>query len=688
MMYEVIGMSETKELKEEMKNLVAKLNKYSYYYYVLDEPLISDREYDRLYDRLVELEEETGERLPNSPTQRVGGEPLDAFDSHRHLAPLWSLDKAQSGGELRDWDQRVRRLIAEYNLGNSDASLPKPTYTVEYKFDGLTINLTYNDGKLVQAATRGNGEVGEAILEQVKTIKTVPLEIPFQAGTLEVQGEGIMRLSVLEEYNKQAETPLKNARNAVAGALRNLDPKTTAERNLDAFFYNIGYYEGVEFDKHLEILEFLRENRFMVNDYVNTFTDIDDVVEEMERVEDELEELDYLIDGMVIKINDLRTREVLGYTAKAPRWAIAYKFAATEVTTTLEDIIWQVGRTGKLTPVALLEPVDIEGATIQRATLNNWDDIQRKDVAKGCRVWLRRSNDVIPEIMGRVEIEEDDRREIEPINKPEECPACGSELIEDGVHIFCPNSLSCKPQLVSRLSHFASRDAMEIETFSDKTAAQLYEELELRDIADLYELDFEDLLELDRFGEKKARNLLDAIEESKDVALSSFIYGLGVPNVGKNIAQLLADEFKSLDAVIEAKEEELLEINGIGEVVAKGIVNFFNDENVQQSIQDMLEVGVNPTHEAIEIATDEDENIFNDKTVVITGSLPGLTRSEAKDKVKALGGKATSSVSGNTDILIAGERAGSKLDKAKELSTKIITGEEFVKLLDDYGLDS
>ncbi|SJZ33649.1 NAD-dependent DNA ligase LigA [Selenihalanaerobacter shriftii] len=682
-------MEDQKRLLEEMKELVEKLNEYNYHYYVLDQPLISDKEYDRLYDRLVELEEETGERLPNSPTQRIGGKPLDGFESHRHLAKLWSLDKAQSGEELRDWDRRVKKLVANYNAENAEEILPKPEYVVEYKFDGLTINLTYDNGELVQAATRGNGEVGEGILEQVKTIKTIPLTIPFQAGRLEVQGEGIMRLSVLEEYNEEAETPLKNARNAAAGALRNLDPKVTAKRNLDAFFYNIGYYEGVEFDNHLEVLKFLRDNKFMVNDYVKTFNKIEDVIEEMERVENDLEELDYLIDGMVVKINDLYTREVLGYTAKAPRWAIAYKFAAKEVTTTLKDIKWQVGRTGKLTPVAILEPVDIEGATIQKATLNNWDDIQRKDVAKGCRVWLRRSNDVIPEIMGRVEIEEDEEENnVEPIIKPEECPTCGSELVQEGVHLFCPNSLSCKPQLVSRLSHFASRDAMEVETFSDKTASLLYEELDLRDIADLYYLNYDELLELDRFGEKKAQNLLDAIEASKDVNLGSFIYGIGIPNVGKNTAELLADEFQSLDQIMLVEREDLLEINGVGEVVAKGIVDFFKDENVRNSIQRMLDAGLEPTHDSIEILDDnQEENIFVDKTVVITGSLPDLTRSEAKDKVKVLGGKVTSSVSGNTDILIAGERAGSKLDKAQELGTQILNDEEFTEILESIDLE-
>lgn len=416
----------------------------------------------------------------------------------------------------------------------------------------------------------------------------------------------------------------------------------------------------------------------MVNDYLKTFDEIEDVIEEMETIEEKVDDLDYLVDGMVIKVNDLRTQEVLGYTARAPRWAIAYKFAAKEVTTTLLDVKWQVGRTGKLTPVALLEPVDIEGATVSKATLNNWDDIQRKDVAKGCRVWLRRSNDVIPEIIGRVETEEIE--EVEEIAKPEECPDCGSSLVQDGVHLFCPNSLFCKPQLVARVAHFASRDALEIETFSEKTAEKLYEELGLRDIADLYDIEYEELLELEGFGEQKAENLIDALEESKDVELSSFIYGLGVPNVGTRTAELLADKFKSLERLMEADKEELVEINGIGEVVAEEIVDFFADENIQGSIQRMLEAGVEPNYEAIEEV--QEDSPFVDQTIVMTGSLPGLTRSEAKEKIKALGGKVTSSVSGNTDILIVGENPGSKLDKARQLEIRIIEGEELIELLE------
>lgn len=656
-----------------MKELIEIINDLNYHYYVLDNPKVSDREYDELYDELVRLENETGTVLPNSPTQRVGGEPLEKFEKHRHLAPLWSLDKAQTIEELKNWDQRIRRMIEQYNMAN-DNKLPSPTYVMEYKFDGLTINLTYRDGNLIQGATRGNGEVGEGILPQIKTIKTVPLNIDFK-GTVEIQGEGLMPLSSLEEYNKTADEPLKNARNAAAGALRNLDPKVTAKRKLIAYFYNVGYIEGKNFNTHLEMIEFIKENKLPVSDYLKTFNNIEDLIEEIERIREERKGLDVLTDGLVIKINDMRTREILGYTQKFPRWAVAYKFEAEEVTTNLIDVEWNVGRTGKVTPTAILEPVDIGGVTVKRATLNNWDDIQRKKVSIGCRVWIRRSNDVIPEIMGTVE---DGYEKTVPIEKPIVCPACGSELIQEGVHIFCPNSLSCKPQLVSRLVHYASRDAMNIEGFSEKTAEQLHEELGLEDIPELYELTFEDLVKLDRFGEKKAQNLLNAIEKSKGCRLDSFIYALGIPNVGKKTATDLANTFKSLDRIMSAKYEELIVIPDIGDKVANSILEFFNDEKIKLSIKKLLSHGVNPIYEEENI---KEDTIFSGKTVVITGTLEGISRNEVKEIVTKMGGKVSGSVSKKTDFVIVGEEPGSKFEKAKELGIKIIYSEEFMKLI-------
>ncbi|RKD28999.1 NAD-dependent DNA ligase LigA [Thermohalobacter berrensis] len=661
--------------RSRIEELINILNDLNYHYYVLDNPKVSDKEYDSLYDELVQLEKETGIILPHSPTQRVGGEILDKFEKHRHLGKLWSLDKCKSIEELKNWDARVRRLINQYN-NEHDYKLPEPTYVMEYKFDGLTINLTYRDGNLIQGATRGNGEIGEAILPQIKTIRSIPLKIDYN-GTIEIQGEGLMPLSELERYNKSADEPLKNARNAAAGALRNLDPKVTAERNLIAYFYNVGYIEGMSFNTHMEMINFLKENRLPVYDYIREFDNLDDLIKEIERLDEERHNLDVLTDGLVIKINDMRTREILGYTQKFPRWAIAYKFEAQEVTTKLIRVEWNVGRTGKVTPTAVLEPVEIGGATIRRATLNNWDDIQRKKVKVGCRVWLRRSNDVIPEIMGTVEDSCDDAEEIE---KPKHCPACGSELVKDGVHIFCPNSLSCKPQLVSRLVHFASRDAMNIEGFSEKTAEQLYEELGLTDIPELYNIKFEDLIKLERFGKKKAENLLNAIEKSKECTLSSFIYALGIPNVGKKTATDLADKFKSLDSLMKAKYEELITMRDIGDTVANSIIEFFHDERIVKSVNELLKAGVNPIYEQQEI---EEETIFTDKTVVITGTIEGISRKEAKEIVKKMGGKVTSSVSKKTDYVVVGEKPGSKYDKAKELGIEIIDGEKFLNIINN-----
>lgn len=655
------------EKLERMKELVKLLNEYSYQYYVLDNPLISDKEYDILYDELLALEGKTKEILPDSPTLRVGGQPLKGFTTHRHLAPLWSLDKAQTDGELKAWDSRVRR-----NLGQ-DIDLE---YVIEYKFDGLTINLTYEGGQLLQAATRGNGITGEAILEQVKTIKSIPLSIDF-LGKLEVQGEGLMALSVLEKYNKTAVEPLKNARNAAAGALRNLDPKVTARRKLDAFCYNLGYVEGANFETHEQIMDFLRQQRFPVSDYMQICNSIEEVIDRVNYLEENIKDLDFLIDGLVIKINDLNLREKLGYTQRFPRWAIAFKFEAEEVTTRLEDVIWQVGRTGKLTPSAVLEAVDIGGVTVRRATLNNWDDIQRKKVKKGCRVWLRRSNDVIPKIMGAVDETCD---HVEELKKPKHCPACGSELVETGAHIFCPNSLSCKPQLVAHMVHYASRDAMDIEGFSGKTAEQLYEALEIRDIADIYELKYEDLISLERFGDKKTRNLLNAIEGSKNCELEAFIYALGIPNVGRKTAMDLGRHFTTLEAIMKAGYEELVLLPDVGEIIANSIISFFNDETILHSIERLLSEGVNPQY----IRNEVDENPFTDKTVVITGTLKDFTRKEAKDILENLGARVSNSVSKKTDYLLAGEAAGSKLNRAREIlesdvdtPLKILTEDEF-----------
>ncbi|WP_373230874.1 NAD-dependent DNA ligase LigA [Cohnella sp.] len=667
------------DLQVRMRELVDELNRHSHRYYTEDNPTISDKEYDVLYDELTQLERESETILLDSPTRRVGGDILKGFEPHRHLSRLWSLDKAQNIDDLTAWAARANRLIADYNAKNPADPLPPAEYVLELKFDGLSLNLTYNDGELVQSATRGNGEIGEGILAQARTIRSVPLAIGFEDGTIEVQGEGFMRLSVLEEYNKTAIEPLKNARNGAAGALRNLDPRITASRKLDAFFYNVGFAEGVSFDNHRDMMGFLRENRFPVNPYTTYFSSVEEVVKEIEGIVERRGHLDYLIDGAVIKLTDMRTRAALGYTDKFPRWAVAYKFEAEETTTVLESVSWELGRTGKVTPLARVEAVELAGVTVQNCTLNNIGDIERKNLshALGTRVFIRRSNDVIPEILGKADEEEGGTIEVPTI-----CPGCGSPLVIRGAHLFCNNRLGCKPQIIGRITHFASRDCMDIETFSGKTAEQLFEEVNVREPADLYSLDFEDLVKLQRFGEKKATNLLVALEKSKSRELAPFLNALGIPNTGKATTKMLAEHFGDLDRIMTAEIEELTGLPDVGGIVAESIYNYFRDPLTQESIARMRALGVK-AEVARSAAADADANhpLFG-KTVVLTGTLTVMTRDEASQRLEALGAKVSGSVSKKTDLVIAGESAGSKLTKARDLGIPVLEDqEELLRLL-------
>ncbi len=646
-----------------MDELIRKLNEASLAYYSGGQGTMSDAEWDRLYDELSRLETETGVQRDNSPTRRVGAEPLKSFQSHRHLNRLWSMDKVQSKDALRAWLSRCEKLFEQQN-----ELLPPLSYGVEYKLDGLTINLTYENGMLTQAATRGNGEVGEGVLPQVRTIRAVPLTIPYQ-GLLEVQGECIMRLSTLEAYNKTADEPLKNARNAAAGAIRNLDPSVTAARKLDAFFYQVGTIEDPPYTDQPGMIQFLKDNGFPTVQ-LQTIADPNALESAVDGIERERETLDFLIDGAVVKVQDLRTRELMGNTDKFPRWAVAYKFAAEEDIATLLSVDWQLGRTGKLTPLARLTPTDIGGVTVQNATLNNYGDILRKKLAVGCKVWIRRSNDVIPEIMGRVGEAEAGEREILP---PTHCPACGTELTERGAHLFCMNRKSCKPQAVARLAHFAGRDAMDIEGFSEKTADLLYDKLGARDPADLYGLTVEALLPLEGFKQKRAENLINALKQSKHCQLDQFLFGLGIPNVGRKTAHDLADTFGTLDKLAEATEEQLLNIPEVGGVVAASITEFFSFPENRQMIARLLDAGVTPVYER---SIQSDALML--KTVVITGTLATMSRQEAEALVAAHGGHAASAVSKKTSFVVAGDKAGSKLAKAEQLGVPVLTEQEFL----------
>ena len=651
-----------------MQELVDYLNKTAHAYYVLDNPLISDAQWDQLYNQLLKMEQETGIVLPDSPSHRVGGEPLKGFEEHRHISRLWSMDKAQSEEELALWFDRVEKLHAQ------EGNLPPLQYGIEYKFDGLTLNLTYENGKLIQAATRGNGEVGEAILPQAKTVQGVPLSIPWQ-GKIEVQGECIMRLSALKKYNETAQEPLKNARNAAAGALRNLDPAVTASRKLSAFFYQVGTIENAPYTEQKGMIAFLKEQGFPISPYFETAETREDVYALLKKIEAARPTLDYLIDGAVIKVMDSRTRNALGFTDKFPRWAVAYKFAAEENTAILEEVTWELGRTGKLTPLAHVSPVEFEGVTVRKATLNNMGDIQRKNVSLGCRVWIRRSNDVIPEILGKV----DDGTIGTPILPPTHCPACGKELTLIGAHLFCLNRDTCKPQAVMRLSHFASRDAMDITGFSEMTADQLYDCLAVRDPADLYRLEKDQLLQLDGFKEKKAQNLMDALEKSKTCDLSQFLLAIGIPNIGKRTARDLAQHFGTLENVMAADMEGLLAIDEIGAIVAQSVVDFFALPQNRQMIDRLLSAGVVP--QSAQAKTEG--GVFQGLTLVVTGTLPTLSRQEAEDFIRKNGGNAASSVSKKTSFVVAGEKAGSKLDKANKLGVPVITEEDLLRMAEN-----
>ncbi len=647
---------------EEMKALIKEIEKHNINYYVYDKPSISDSEYDKLYYHLVDLEKETGVILPNSPTQRVGDDILDGFTKKKHEIPLYSLNKVRDYEDLRTWMTDMLRLA-----GNTD-------FAMEYKFDGLQLVLEYNNGLFVSATTRGNGSVGEDVSLQVKTIKTVPLSIKFQ-GRLLVQGEGMMLQSNLAKYNKMAEEKLKNARNAAAGAIRNLDPKETAKRNLNYFCYSILKCEGKNFETQQEMHDFLKDNGFATGVYFKLVKTVEEAIKEIERVDKIKAKSDILIDGMVIKINKVEPRAKIGWTNKFPKWAMAYKFEAQEVTTVIEDVVWQVGRSGRVTPIALLQPVELAGATVKRATLNNIEDIRRKEVYKNSRVFVRRSNEVIPEVMGLAKKLENS----EEIFEPQNCPSCNHKLDRVGPLLFCPNHSGCKEQVVDRLAHFASRNAFNIEGLSEKTAGSFYDEFRVRNLSDLFGLTKEDLLKLDKFKDKKAENIIKSIKNSKNIELDRFLFALGISEVGNKTAKDLAKHYLSFEAVKNASVESLSSIRDVGEIIAVKIREFFDNKDNLAEIDRLFECGV----KIIEPKQIEETNgsPFSEKTVVLTGALKNFTRAEAEKIIEDLGGRTSSSVSKNTDFVLVGEDAGSKYDKAVTLGVKILTEEDFVKLI-------
>lgn len=647
---------------ERLKWLTEEVNKHNKNYYVYDNPTISDAEYDALYYELVDLEKELNFSMPNSPTGRVGDFVLEGFKKHKHEVALFSLNKVRDYSDLEKW-------IADMQKATNN---PNVNFSMEYKYDGLKVVVEYNNGKYKQATTRGNGSIGEDVTLQVKTIKSVPLTIPFK-GRLLVAGECMMTNSSFEEYNKTAEIPLKNPRNGVAGAVRNLDPKETEKRKLDYFCYDVLLVEGVEFKTQQEMNAFISEQGFKTDSYFKIVSSLNEAVKQIEAVDKIKDNLDTMIDGMVIKVNDCSVREDIGYTNKFPKWAMAWKFKAIELSTTLLDVVWQVGRTGKITPIAILEPIELSGATVSRATLNNTQDIERKQISINSRIFVRRSNEVIPEVMGLAEKSDEAKEIIAPCT----CPSCGSNLCEIGANLFCTNHKGCFEQIIDRLSHFVSRDAFNIEGLSEKTIETLNKQFGLAYPYELFELTAEQLVGLEGFKDKKITNLIEAIEKSKQIDWANFIFSLGIMNIGKKSAYVLSRKFTSIEELKQADVETLTNIEDVGEIVANSIIEYFKDVDNLTNIQKLFDLGV-----TINKQSDINENsTFTNKTIVLTGTLQNYTRPDLTKILLSMGANVTSSVSKKTDMVIVGTDAGSKLDKAKELGIRIVEEPELIELL-------
>jgi DNA ligase (NAD+) len=650
--------------EQRVKELHELLNQYSYEYYVLDKPSVPDAEYDRLMQELIQLEEQYPElKTPDSPSQRVGGEPLDVFEKVTHRTPMLSLGNAFNEQDLRDFDRRVRQAVGD-----------NVSYVCELKIDGLAVSLRYENGVFVQGATRGDGTTGEDITSNLKTIRSLPLRLK-QNVSIEVRGEAYMPRKSFEALNAQkmelGEEPFANPRNAAAGSLRQLDPKIAAKRNLDIFVYGIANAAEIGITSHSEALNYLDELGFKTNPERKKCENIDEVINLLDDFLAKRADLPYDIDGVVIKVDSLEQQEKLGATAKSPRWAIAYKFPAEEVVTKLIDIELSVGRTGVVTPTAILEPVRVAGTTVQRASLHNEDLIREKDIKIGDYVVVKKAGDIIPEVVNvLVDKRTGEEREF---SMPTHCPECESKLVrlDEEVALRCINP-KCPAQIREGLIHFVSRDAMNIEGLGEKVVAQLFKENLIEDVADLYQLKKEQLIQLERMGEKSATNLINAIEASKENSLERLIFGLGIRHVGAKAAKTLAQHFDTMENLQNATYEQLVSIHEIGHKMAESIVAYFSKPEVKQLIEELRQYGVNMTYKGPKPVEQADsDSYFAGKTIVLTGKLEHLTRNEAKAEIEARGGKVTGSVSKSTDLVIAGEAAGSKLTKAQELGIEI-----------------
>lgn len=661
--------------EKQINKLHNLLNQYNYEYHVLDNPSVPDSEYDKLMQQLVQLESEYPELIiPSSPTQRVGGQALSVFEKVRHQTQMLSLANAFSESDLRDFDRRVRQAIGD-----------SYSYVCELKIDGLAVSLRYEDGLFVQGATRGDGTIGEDITSNLRTIRSLPLKLK-EPYSIEVRGEAFMPKNSFIKLNKEKEANgemlFANPRNAAAGSLRQLDPKIAASRNLDLFLYGIGDFGTMGVSTHSAGLDLLEKIGLKVNKERKKCHSIEEVLQYVEKWTKDRPNLDYEIDGIVIKVDSLDQQINLGTTAKSPRWAIAYKFPAEEVVTKLTDIELSVGRTGVITPTALLEPVRVAGTTVQRASLHNEDLIREKDIMLGDWVTVKKAGDIIPEVVNVLE-ERRNGEEI-PFHMPTHCPECNSELVrlEGEVALRCLNP-KCPAQRREGLIHFASRNAMNIEGLGEKVISQLFALELVKDPADIYSLTKDQLLSMERMGEKSAANLLRAIEVSKSNSLEKLLFGLGIRHVGAKAAATLAEHFETMDKLAVAKTEDLLLIDEVGEKMADAISTYFENEEVEQLLVKLKYAGVNMEYlgpkrsETVDI-----DSIFNGKTVVLTGKLEKMSRNDAKAKIESMGGKVTGSVSKKTDLVIAGEEAGSKLTKAEELGIEVWDEEKLLEELE------
>ena len=658
-------MADKDNAKKRIDELVATLNYHAHLYYVEDRNEISDYDYDMMQNELKKLEAQYPEFIrPDSPTQRVGGEAVSGFEKVQHKVQMGSLQDVFSFEEVREFVDRVRETVDD------------PKFVVEPKIDGLSVSLEYHDGQLTVGSTRGDGFVGENVTENLRTVRSIPVSIDSTLPMLEVRGEVYMPRSVflrlVKEQEDNDEQPFKNPRNAAAGSLRQKNPKIAAKRKLDIFVFNVQQVEGKELTAHKQSLDYLKELGFKTVPDYRLVSTADEIIARIGEIGENRFDLPYDIDGVVIKVDDFRQRERLGATAKVPKWAVAYKFPPEEKNTKLLDIELNVGRTGAVTPVAIFEPVFLAGTQVSRATLHNQDLIIEKNINIGDIIKVRKAGDIIPEVLGAVEKNSDGA-----FTLPDECPVCKTKLIrsEEEAAVRCPN-VECPAQIFRSIVHFASKGAMNIDGLGPQIVRVLLDKGLITSVADLYHITEEKLLELDNFKEKSAHNLVTAIEKSKSNSLDRLIFGLGIRGIGQASAKLLCAKFGGIDSIMRATAAEIAEIEGFGDIMADSVYSAFHEEHMLSLIQRLKDCGVNTDYEKV-----QQDDRFEGKTFVLTGTLPTLKRNEAKELIEKFGGKASGSVSKKTDYVLAGEEAGSKLTKAEQLGIKIITEEEFMEMI-------